>query len=301
MDVEQLRAFVAVAEELHFGRAAERLHMAQPPMSRTIQRLERDLGTPLFERTTRAVSLTPAGTALLPLAEDILRSIERARTVVEEAASGHAGTVRIAFAGASTHLRLASLARAVREELPGIDLQLLSAHYADAALDKLARREIDIAIGRWTVVPEAVAVRPVAAERLVVAVPSDHRLASRRQVSMAALRRESFVTLPPRSGSVTTDRLQHLARRAGFVPSVVQVASDTWTLLTLVSAGVGVALTVSSVIDGLANPDLRFLEVTDLDEPILLSVAWRSDDDEPAVRAVRTLSERVLPTIAPPG
>ena len=299
MELEQVRVFVAVAEELHFGRAAERLHMAQPPVSRLVQRLERDLGTALFDRTTRAVRLTAAGRALLPVAEEILQSVQRARSVVEATSSGQLGRVQIAFAGASTHRRLAQLACAVRVHRPGIDLQLFSANYAAAALEKVLRRDMDLALGRWPHFPDTIANRRIASERLVVAMPAGHSLAGYSRIPGSALRGESFVTLPQLSGSVTTEALSRLAREAGFMPSIVQVASDTWTLLTLVSAGVGVAVTVSSVMDGTERPDLVFVELSDHYEPIYLSVAWRRGESDPAICAVLELSEEVLPTIEP--
>src|SRR5512141_646515 len=138
MDIAQVRAFLAVAEELHFRRAAERLHMAQPPLTRTIKLLERELGTTLFERNTRSVALTPAGQAMLEPAREVLEALRRATEAARSADRGEVGLVRIAFAGVSTHPLVATLARNVRSARPGIELELSSQNFAQPAIQKLA-------------------------------------------------------------------------------------------------------------------------------------------------------------------
>lgn len=149
MEIQQLRVFLAVAEELHFGRAAEKLHMAQPPISRTIRQLERKLGTPLFERNTRSVRLTAAGEALVQPANEVFDALRRAGSAVAAAGRGELGRVRVAYAGASTHLLVGRLARAVRQAHPGIQFELYSQNFALPALGRLLHREIEIAFGRW--------------------------------------------------------------------------------------------------------------------------------------------------------
>ena len=138
MDIEQLRSFLAVADELHFGRAAERLHVAQPPLSRTIKRFERELGTRLFDRNTRSVRLTSSGQALMDPAKEVLDALRRAETAVRSADHGEVGTVRIAFAGVSTHRLVARLARVVRSQRPGIQLELSSQNFAQPAMKRAA-------------------------------------------------------------------------------------------------------------------------------------------------------------------
>src|SRR5450631_148401 len=137
MELGQLRAFLAVAEELHFGRAAERLHIAQPPLSRTIKALERELGTRLFDRNTRSVTLTPSGHALIGPAREALEAVGRTAAAVRAADEGEVGLVRIAFAGVSTHRIVAALARAVRSSRPGIQMELSSQNFAQPAMKKL--------------------------------------------------------------------------------------------------------------------------------------------------------------------
>ncbi|WP_169077088.1 LysR family transcriptional regulator [Microcella alkalica] len=296
MDIPQIRAFLAVADELHFGRAAERLHMAQPPVSRSIQQLERDLGARLFERSTRRVTLTSVGEALVGPAREVLDALERVGTVARAAGLGEIGRVRLAYAGASSNVMVGQLARAVKQNHPGIQLELLSQNFAQPAMQRLVRGEIDIALGRWDHLPDTVRARVIAVEELVIAVPETHRLADRESVSIAELAGEHFVSLPRQTGSLLIDRLRHMTREAGFTADIVQDAPDSWTVMSLVSAEVGCSLTLSSVIDSIADPHLRFLRLSDPVEPVLLRMAWRADSDDRALHAVLRLSEGVLPT-----
>ena len=288
MDIEQLRSFLAVADELHFGRAAERLHVAQPPLSRTIKRLERELGTRLFDRNTRSVRLTSSGQALMDPAKEVLDALRRAETAVRSADHGEVGTVRIAFAGVSTHRLVARLARVVRSQRPGIQLELSSQNFAQPAMKRLLAGETDLALGRWDVVPAEVSAQVVMPDSLVLAVPDTHPLAGARRLSIGQLVSEGFVSLPPHEGSVLPDRLRRLAHANGFVAEVVQVAPDTQTALALVSAEVGCHLTLASVAENVTDPHVVFIPLNE-STPSLdvhLRAAWRRDDQNPALRAV---------------
>jgi DNA-binding transcriptional LysR family regulator len=290
MDVGQLRAFLAVAEELHFGRAAERLHIAQPPLSRTIMQLERELRTRLFDRNTRSVTLTASGEALLGPARDVLESLRRAEAAVRAADQGEVGLVRIAFAGLSTHRIVARVARTVRAERPGIQLELSSQHFAQPAMKRLMQGETDIALGRWDVIPPEVSARVVMHDSLVLALADTHPLAGARRISFGSLASENFISLPPQEGSVLPDRLRRLALANDFVPTVIQVAPDTQTALALVSAEVGCHLTLASVAANATDPHVVFVALDPADKQDRLSVdlraAWRTDDRTPALAAV---------------
>lgn len=292
MDIAQLRAFLAVAEELHFRRAAERLHMAQPPLTRTIKLLERELGTTLFDRNTRSVALTPAGQAMLEPAREVMEALRRATEAAHSAERGEVGLVRIAFAGVSTHPLVATLARQVRSGRPGIELELSSQNFALSAIQKLAKRETDIALGRWDVVPHGIAAQVVVTDSLVLAVPATHWLAEIGEASFARLHDERFVSLPAHEGSVLADRLRRLAQTHRFVPQVAQVAPDTQTALALVSAEVGCLLTLASVAANLSDPHVTFIPVAAREAgglpDVHLRAAWREDERSPAVLAVRT-------------
>jgi DNA-binding transcriptional LysR family regulator len=288
VDVGQLRAFLAVAEELHFGRAAERLHMAQPPLSRIIKQLEAELGTRLLDRNTRSVKLTSSGQALLAPANEVLEALRRAEEAVRSAENGEAGLVRIAFAGLSTHQLVARLARQVRSHRPGIQLELSSQNFALPAMKKLVQGETDIALGRWDVIPAEVSSRVVMQDSLVVALPDTHHLAGARRLSIAQLAGDSFISLTPHEGAVLPDRLRRLARANGFIPDVVQVAPDTQTALALVSAEVGCHLTLASVAANATDPHVVFVPLEDAtaDVDVYLRAAWRRHDNNPALKAV---------------
>ena len=288
MYIEQLRSFLAVADELHFGRAAERLHVAQPPLSRTIKQFERELGTRLFDRNTRSVRLTSSGQALMDPAKEVLDALRRAETAVRSADHGEVGTVRIAFAGVSTHRLVARLARVVRSQRPGIQLELSSQNFAQPAMKRLLAGETDLALGRWDVVPAEVSAQVVMPDSLVLAVPDTHALAGARRLSIGQLASEGFISLPPHEGSVLPDRLRRLAHANGFVAEVVQVAPDTQTALALVSAEVGCHLTLASVAENVTDPHVVFIPLNE-STPSLdvhLRAAWRRDDQNPALRAV---------------
>lgn len=295
MEIQQLRVFLAVADELHFGRAAERLHLAQPPVSRIVRQLERDFGTDLFIRSTRSVQLTAAGAALVAPAQEILAAADRAKASALAAGRGEVGTVKLAYAGASTHVLVGVLAREVRKVYPGVEFRLNSQDFALPALSRVLRSEVDISLGRWDFVPAGVQSRIIVEEHLVMAVPASHRLALQEEVSMAELSGEPFVALPPHEGSVLGDRLRRLSLGAGFDPDIVQRAPDSWTAMALVGAEVGCSLTVSSVADNVTDPHVRFLRVLDQTLPIYLRMAWQGTTDNPALPPILSLAERVWP------
>ncbi|WP_305095160.1 LysR substrate-binding domain-containing protein [Prescottella sp. R16] len=292
MDVGQLRYFLAVAEELHFGRAADRLHITQPPLSRTIKALERELGTVLFERSTRSVKLTSSGRALVGPAREAVDAIRRAEESVRSADAGETGLVRVAFAGVSTHPLVATLARTVRSQRPGIQLELSSQNFAQPAMKKLLQGESDIALGRWDTIPAEVSARVVMRDSLVVALPDSHRLAESRRLTADQLAGEPFVSLPPHEGSVLSDRLRKMAQANGFVADIVQIAPDTQTALALVGAEVGGHLTLASVARNVSDPHVVFVPLDTAADDVDLRAAWHRDDPNPALRAVLRLLPR---------
>lgn len=293
MEIQQLRVFLAVAEELHFGRAASRLHLAQPPVSRMVRQLEGDLGVDLFVRSTRSVQLTAAGVALTSSAREILASAEQAKAKAVAASRGEVGIVKLAYAGASTHVLVGVLAREVRRAHPGIEVRLNSQDFALPALSRVLRGEVDISLGRWDFMPAGVRSRVILEEELMIAVPASHRLAERTEVQMAELEGEPFVALPPHEGSVLGDRLRRLSLGAGFDADIVQRAPDSWTAMALVGAEVGCSLTVSSVAANVADPHVRFLKVNDETIPVSLRMAWTDESDNPALGPVLALAARV--------
>jgi DNA-binding transcriptional LysR family regulator len=295
MDAQRLRVFVAVAEELHFGRAAQRLHLAQPYVSRSVRALEADLGAEVFRRTSRTVELTSAGAALVPHAHALLARAEEARAAVAAARDGRSGRVRISFAGPSAHIAVGALARAVRERHPLIDLEFLPGRYGTAAVAELLADESDLALARFAQPPVGVASRSVARDRCVVAVPVGHRLADAEELWIADLRDEPVVAFPESFGSAVRAMFVERCRTAGFAPRFTQFAPDSWTATALVSAGVGLHFTTASAIAHLPLEGVRVREIADPLPAIGVFLAWRPDDDSSVLHRVLRTAEEVLP------
>jgi len=296
MELKQARVFLAVAEELHFGRAAERLYMAQPPVTRIIKELERSLDTLLFERSTRRVALTSQGEALIAPAKQLVEIETQIRRAVRASSLGESGRLRLAFAGSSTHVLISRLARRVKHDHPGILLELHSQYFAQSLMRRIVSNEIDIGFGRWDFIPAGIETRLLVNEQLVMAIPASHPLAAEPTVRMEQFEGDAFVSLPPYSGAVLTDRLERLGREAGFVPEVVQVAPDTMTALAMVAAEMGPSLTLLTVADHFTDPHVVFAPVLDEAPPVQLRMAWRADmAEDPVLRSVLTIADEELP------
>jgi DNA-binding transcriptional LysR family regulator len=205
VELRYLASFLAVAEELHFGRAAKRLQMAQPPLSQQIRQLEKELGVQLFERSTRSVRLTSAGEAFLKPVRTVLADIDIATRVAKSAGRGEYGRVSVGFAGASSHETLPRLARAVRAAHPGIELAMLGQTYANRALAHVADGTLDLGFVRLPVTQPGIETQMIAEEELVCALPSDHRLVRQSRIAVADLAGEPFVSFPARNGSSLRD------------------------------------------------------------------------------------------------
>lgn len=299
MDLRDLEAFIAVSEELHFGRAAARLHMAQPPLSTRIRLLEKELDLQLFERSTRSVKLTDAARRLLPPARRALSQVAAVKDVAASIASGEQGRVRIGFAGASSQRALPLLTRAVRAAHPGIELVLQSQTYVYTALDRLVSGELDLAFVRLPIAHSELSHRVVEVEQLLCALPSGHRLADRDAVYLADLVDDDFVSLPDDLGSMLQSTMVSRCLAAGFRPRITQVAPDSHTVLALVAAGAGVTITLSSV-RPVQSVGILYKPIAG-DEPdhMLAALAWRTHDPSPALRRVLEVSRTALPTPNP--
>ncbi|UXY25571.1 LysR family transcriptional regulator [Streptomyces sp. HUAS TT20] len=295
MELRHLSGFVAVAEELHFGRAAERLHIAQSPLSQQIRLLERDLGVKLFDRTTRSVRLTAAGQALLEPARHLLAEASAVRRTVQAAHLGEVGRVTIGFAGASSYSALPLLTRAVTSELPGIELVLEGQAYTGEALGRIADGSLDVG---FVALParRGISTRVVKMERLMLALPDSHPLARRAEVTFADLAHEPFVTFPVSRGSAVREATVQACHEAGFAPRIVQEAPDSYNLLALVGADVGLAVMVESA-RAIRLEHVVFRPLAGDDVPVLpIALGWRTGNPSAALKAVLQVAERVLPT-----
>jgi len=296
MELRDIEAFVAVAEELHFGRAAARLHISQPPLSNRIRQLEADLKVQLFTRSTRNVALTEAGQRLLAPAQQVLTQLSIARAVADSIVTGEQGRVRLGFAGASTQRSLPLLSHAVRTQHPGVELELQSQAYVFTAMEMLRNGSLDLAFARLPSSHPDLAFRVVEVEEIICALPAHHPLANEDAVRLSDLRDEDFVSLPADQGSILQATMFALCVTAGFNPRVTQFAPDSATVLALVAAGVGVTITLSSV-QPVQTMGIAYRPLLDIHPShMFATLAWRRDDPSPALRTVLAASEATLPT-----
>lgn len=281
MEIRQLTCFIAVAEERHFGRAAERLHMAQPALSLLIRQLEEHLGARLLDRTTRRVDLTPAGQELLDRGRRVLHDLELLEADVRREGDSSAGVLRLGFAGAAAYDVVPELARAVREGLPGVTLSLRGELPSPALESGLRDGSLDAALLHPPVASPGIRHRVVGREPLVVALPVDAPLTARPSVGVGALEGLPVVAHPP--GSPLHRAAQELFLAAGLPLRIGQVAQDTASTLSLVAAGGGVALVPASV----RALQLRGVVYAELEgsPQIDLALAWRDEDRSARLRA----------------
>ncbi|WP_427130490.1 LysR family transcriptional regulator [Pseudarthrobacter sp. S9] len=281
MELRHLRYFVVVAETCHFGQAAERLRMAQPPLSQQIRQLEAELGVDLLTRTTRSVKLTPAGETFLVDAQRILGSVDEAARRARRFADGKAGTLRIGLTGTASYTQLPVLARLVKEQLPGVVLDVRSEMLTPAIEQALAAGELDVGVLRPPVRDASLALRPVARERFVVALPAGHRLAAEDLVTIGELRAEDFIMYQAGSRSVVNDAVIRACRAADFQPRVAHESATTSSQLSLVAAGLGVAVLPESV-RGIALDGVHYRTVAGA-EAVELGLSWRRNERSPLV------------------
>jgi DNA-binding transcriptional LysR family regulator len=246
IEIRHLRYFIAVAEELHFGRAAERLHIAQPPLSQQIRRLEEMLGLALFVRTSRDVRLTAAGEELLERARQTLEKVHADIAAAQRIGRGEAGTLTVGFVGSGMLTALPKMLGSYRRRYPQVDLQLRE-FYTTKLVDSLLCGAVDIGFLRDAGPVEGLHVEPVMAEPFVVALPHRHPLASQKTIAVKSLQQEPFVLFSRTYGDVAWKRTIAVCEQQGFMPRVVQEAPQWLTILSLVGAGLGVTIAPACV------------------------------------------------------
>ena len=290
-----LHQFIAVAEELHFGRAAERIPMAQSPLSQAIQKLEAHVGTPLFRRSKRRVSLTPAGKTFLEEAYQWLQYEELVLARTRNAGQGLHGHLSIGFTGSTGYELMPTLIEHFRQFRPLVQLRLLEMTTLDQ-LEHLKTRNLDVGLLRTPLepAPTGIATQWHARDRLVAALPARHPLAARPRLAVGDLRDESFVAFSREKVPAVYRQLLAVCESAGFLPAIAQECRQVASLLCSVAAGVCVAL-VQENLTALRHPKVVFRPLTDT-TPLLeqeLSVAWRRDDDNPALAAFLQTASRI--------
>ncbi|CAI8822688.1 MULTISPECIES: LysR family transcriptional regulator [Pseudomonas] len=248
MELRHLRYFIAVAEELHFGRAAQNLGISQPPLSQQIQALEQELGARLFERTNRRVELSEAGRLFLEEARLVLAQVDKAADVARRAQLGELGEMKIGFtSSAPFNSSIPKAIHAFRQRFPAVHLNLKEMSSRDVA-DALLDESIEVGLMRPLALPESLNVVELFREPLVAVINAAHPLAqgSDAGVHMAALAQEPFVFFPRSYGSGLHAQLLSLARQAGFSPHFAQEAGEAMTIIGLVAAGLGVSVLPAS-------------------------------------------------------
>ncbi len=292
MELRQLRYFVAVAEELHFRRAAQRLHIAQPPLSQQIRKLERELGVELFRRTNRQVELTDAGRIFLEEARRTLSNAERAVEAVRSAARGEVGWLRIGFVGSVSYDLLPRLLSEFRKRYPEVQLDLRQLT-TEEQMECLEKGDIDLGISRELEEINGLEVVPLLSERLFAALPAEHPLASSEKAELAELSEDSFITVPRREVPRLYDNFVYLCRTAGFDPKIVQEALQFPTILGLVSAGLGVAV-VPAVVQAFGKTGVAYLPLTDDEAVSEITFAHRSTKESPTLKAFLEIAPQVI-------
>lgn len=273
VQLTQLRCFVAVATQLHFGRAAASLNMSQPPLTRHIQMLEHALGVVLFERNKRSVRLTPSGRALLPEAQDVLRRLANAELAARRAAESTQGSVVMGFIPASSYGVLPKLIALAKERLPGIELVLREMQSLDQ-YEALSSQQIDVGLVRPISQRSDVASVSVLKEPFILAIPAAHPLAAKENTCLADLDNQPFIMYSPLEGRYSYEMLVGAFRVAGCAPRYMQYITYPHSMLSLVSAGMGMALVPRSAAR-LRLENVRYVDIELNGAYAELHMAWR--------------------------
>jgi len=297
----QLHAFAVLAEELHFGRAAERLGIAQPPLSQQIRRLENRVGHRLFDRGPGRVGLTPAGRELLPSARRALDELAHGLATARRTGAGLAGRLRVGFAASLALTILPGVLAASRQRYPQVELDIREMSTA-AQVAALRAGALDIGLVREPEDDPGLTAEPILSEELIAVLPSGHPLAAGSAVRVSALAGEPFVLLPRAAGPGLHDRIVGVCTAAGFVPRVAQHAVEWLTVAALVEAGAGVSIAPA----GVARIRLDGVETPRLVEPdgarTTVAACWRREDRNPLVhQLVAILREPWVRAVTPPG
>jgi DNA-binding transcriptional LysR family regulator len=280
MELRHLRYFVAVAEELHFGRASARLHLAQPALSQQVKQLEKELGVLLLARTKRRVALTEPGRAFLVEARRTLGAADEAIRVARRAAQGELGSLKVGYVDLATWLDFPMILQTFRQHFPSVEVTLVELH-REPQREALLRGDLDVGFFTLAERDRGLTGLIIGRDPLVVALPSHHPRSAQPSLPLSDLAEEPWVLFPRELRTVFGELVLTSCREAGFVPRVIQEASQLHALAGLVSAGVGITLLPQSMAaaprKGVVYRPLRE------DAPVLsLHLVWRENDLSPA-------------------
>ncbi len=285
IDLRQIRQFIAVAEELSFRNAAIRLNMSQPPLSIAIRQLEQELGETLLDRNSRGVRLTQVGEVFLREARRTLAQAEHAINLARRTGDGIVGSLRITFVASAALGVLPQLIRRFREQHPEAAISLDS-DTTGSQIAALRHGRSDIAL---VVVPlqdrSGISLAPFRQEKMMLAVPRGHRLATRQAVEIGELTEEIFVTFPFSEGPGFESQFLSACQRAGFSPTIRQEVSQMLTKVMLVATGVGIAL-VPAAFSTVPMPDVAFIPILEHGNPLVYDMAFAMPEryDNPLVK-----------------
>jgi DNA-binding transcriptional LysR family regulator len=284
MELRHLKYFVAVAEERHFTRAAQRLGMAQPPLSHQIQKLEHEVGTLLFRRLTRGVELTEAGHVLYEDARKMLDLAERAFSRVQSAARGQTGSVRVGFASSTVfHPIVSRIVRTYRESHPHVSI-CPSESNISSLVEGLIEEQIDVAIIRQTsLVTERLHPVPLLDEKMLLVLPPDHRLSRSARIPLVEMASEQLILFPRAIAPVLYDDVISACQRAGFSPKLGQESTQVASAVSMVAAGFGITVVPDSI--RLVHPGgVTYHEIAGPQPLAHILAAYRSDERSKVVR-----------------
>ncbi len=282
MELRSLRYFVAVAETLHFSRAAERLHIAQPPLSQQIQRLEKEMGVQLFERTKRSVRLTAAGEVFLQEAYRTLAQAEYAVHAAQQAERGEIGRLALGFVGSSAYGVLPAMIQAFRERFPHVEL-ILREWTTVEQVQALHKEEIQIGFVRPPILDATLYHLTVQQEPFLVTLPVKHSLAATSSVLLSALADEPFIFVPSKLAPGLWHQMMEMCLQAGFQPRIAQEAIQFHVIISLVAAGLGIAL-VPTCIRTFQHPDVVYLPLQGITAQAEIQVIWQRTNRSALVR-----------------
>ncbi len=276
MELRRLKYFLAVAEELHFGRAAVRLKIAQPPLSRQISALEAEIGAQLFDRSRSQIRLTQAGTVLESHARFLIDRLDAVYRETRLVGEGGAGRLRVAFVGSASHGVLPTLIKSYRSHFPNVELALSAMNNAELHR-ALIQREIDVAVARPELRDEELRRELLAREKLVLAIPDNSELAGFSEIRFAELSNQTFVLYPRRPRPSYADVVLDICRKEGFEPAALELAQDYQTAISLVSVGVGISVVPESV-SRTTRPGVFFREYIGHNPGTALTIHARRDN-----------------------
>jgi DNA-binding transcriptional LysR family regulator len=289
MELRHLRYFMMVATELHFGKAAEKLHIAQPPLSKQIQDLEAELGFELFTRTKRSVAITPAGQAFLSEVTQIFQQLDRAIDIGRKTSRGELGQISIGFVGSATYNILPVMLQQFRDRYPHVQIELHELT-TDRQLIWLREGRIDIGLIRPPIIERDLDSQIIFQESLVIALPINHHLAMVDSIDLTTLAIEPFILFPRQLAPGLYDPIIAICQAAGFSPQVVQECIQMQTIVSLVSANMGVSILPASIQSAhrqgvIYKPIQVSTELVSLgvDRIATIAIVWRLNDDSPTI------------------